>query len=75
MMRYLLAVVGCCASQVSIPCDSASSCRASLSGLNIFVSCEAEVTALARASFAAAQRAVRLSPQPGLRSEAPSGVE
>lgn len=28
------------------------------------------VTALARASFAAAQRAVRLSPQPGLRSEA-----
>ena len=26
-------------------------------------------------SFAAAQRAVRLSPQPGLRSEAPSGVE
>ena len=29
-----------------------------------------EVTGLARASFAAAQRAVRLSPQPGLRSEA-----
>ncbi|CAE7659045.1 pats1 [Symbiodinium pilosum] len=28
------------------------------------------VTGLARASFAAAQRAVRLSPQPGLRSEA-----
>ena len=69
-MRYLFAVVGCCTSQVSIPCGSASSCQASLPGSTSASPREAEVTALARASFAAAQRAVRLSPQPGLRSEA-----